>query len=310
MVDDLARALAAAQGRVERDVVLAPFTTYRLGGPAALFFEPASVGDLDLLARVLGDRGPDAPPVLVLGRGSNLVIADGGWPGVVVRIGSAFSNVTMDGGVVVGAGAPMPSVANAAARRGLSGVEFMVAIPGSIGGGVRMNAGAHDADLAGVLVRARVVSLRAGEVSDVAAPDLELGYRTSNVGEQDVVIRAELSLAEDDPTAVAARVTEYRSHRAATQPGAAQNAGSVFRNPPGDHAGRLVEAAGLKGFQVGGARVSEIHANFFIADRGATAADVKGLVGAVRARVLDAFGVELEPEVRFVGDFETSMESR
>lgn len=306
-MDDLARALVQAEGRVERDAVLAPLTTYRLGGPAALLFEPASVADLDLLTRVVGARGPEASPILVLGRGSNLVVSDAGWPGLVVRIGSPFADLTMDGRYIVGAGASMPTVANAAARRGLAGVEFMVAIPGSIGGGVRMNAGAHDADMAAVLVRARIMSLTAGEVADVDAADLGLAYRTSRVGDHDVVVHAELSLHEDDPRVVTERVAAYRRHRAATQPGAAQNAGSVFRNPPGDHAGRLVEAAGLKGFRVGAARVSHIHANFFIADAGATAMDVKALVDTVRDRVRDTFGVELVPEIRFVGDFTTTM---
>lgn len=309
-MDDLDRALAGAAGRVARDVPLAPFTTYRLGGPAALLFEPASVTDLELLAGVITERRPEAPSILVLGRGSNIVIADSGWPGVVVRMGPSFGDISMDGQTIAGAGAPMPTVANAAARRGLAGVEFMVAIPGSIGGGVRMNAGAHDAEMSDVLVSVRVVSLEDGQVGDVRASDLNLRYRASDLGDEDVVIAAELALHDETPDVVAGRVAQYRQHRAATQPGAAQNAGSVFKNPPGDHAGRLVEAAGLKGFRVGGARVSDVHANFFIAESVATATDVKALVENVRARVLDEFGVDLVPEVRFVGDFETPVGTR
>ncbi|MEA2447860.1 MAG: UDP-N-acetylmuramate dehydrogenase, partial [Actinomycetota bacterium] len=175
--------------------------------------------------------------------------------------------------------------------------------PGSVGGGIRMNAGAHGAEVSGTLARATVFDVRKG-MSERAASSLDLTYRHSSLTDDEVVLVAEFSLREDDPDAVKGRVEGYRKRRAATQPPAVQNAGSVFKNPPGDHAGRLVEAAGLKGFRVRDVAVADLHANFFIAGPSATAQDVYELVHEVRARVLDAFGVALEPEVRFVGSFQ------
>ncbi|HEX2051075.1 MAG TPA: UDP-N-acetylmuramate dehydrogenase [Actinomycetota bacterium] len=301
------------RGAVACDVSLARFTTYRLGGPAALCVEPAGASDLELLGDALRAEGvgPDEAPVLVLGRGSNVVVSDAGWPGVVVRVGARLARVDADGerGLRAGAGTSLPLVANWAARRGLSGMEFAVAIPGSVGGGVRMNAGAHGRDVAGALVRATVFDLRALDVSERAAHALDLSYRHSNLADHEVVLDATFELEPAPRDDVRRRMDDYRRHRAETQPGAVQNAGSTFKNPDGDAAGRLVEAAGLKGFRVGGARVSELHANFFVADDGASAQDVYDLVAAVRARVHDRFGVGLETEVRFVGAFGERVES-
>ena len=166
-----------------------------------------------------------------------------------------------------------------------------------------MNAGAHGGELSDTLVSASVFDVRTGSVAERTASDLALSYRRSALVPTDVVVAGEFALESDKPDAVRARVEEYRKHRAATQPPAVQNAGSVFKNPPGDHAGRLVEAAGLKGFKVRDVAVSELHANFFIAGPSATAQDVYDLVYEVRARVSEAFGVTLEPEIRFVGEF-------
>lgn len=293
--------------RLRHDVVLAPLTTYRIGGPAALYLEPASADDLVALAGCLRDSGEGAP-VLTLGRGSNIVISDKGWPGLIVRLAPrAFSFVRAGdrpGSLVGGAAASQPVVANWATRRGLSGLEFMIAIPGSIGGAVRMNAGAHGGATADHLVTVRVLDLSSGEIGERKASELELSYRHSNLTESDVVLEATFELVAQSEAEVKERLESFRRHRAETQPPAVQNAGSTFKNPPGDFAGRLVEAAGLKGFRIGGVAVSELHANFFVSDASATAQDVYDLIHEVARRVEDDSGITLEPEVRFAGDFE------
>jgi UDP-N-acetylmuramate dehydrogenase len=300
--------VSSARGRVARDVRLAPMTTYKLGGPASVLFEPHDGDDLSLLAELLGkvDAAGDVP-VFALGRGSNVVISDHGWEGVVVRMSDAWNRIDekADASCVAGAATSLPVMANWAARRGLSGIEFGVAIPGSLGGAVRMNAGAHGGQMSDRLAHVRLFDLRASDVVEVAAAGLGLSYRHSNLADHQIVLEAALLLRRDAAGAIRARMEDYRRHRAATQPGAHQNAGSTFKNPPGDSAGRLVEAAGLKGFRVGTAHVSELHANFFIAPEGASAQDVFDLVEEVRARVAEAAGVELEPEVRFLGEFAT-----
>lgn len=303
-VTELAERLSARlTGRVERDVPLRRFTTYRLGGPARLYVEPRDVGDLVALGEELA-REPQRAPVLAVGRGSNLVVSDRGWPGIAVRLGTGFSYIEdAPGGLSAGAASALPQVANRAARRGLQGMEFAIAIPGSVGGAIRMNAGAHGREVSDCLDHAEVydlVNLRRDR-RDVAG--LDLSYRHSNLGSDDLVIGGRFRLAVGDPDEVRERMESYRRHRAETQPGAVQNAGSVFRNPPGDHAGRLVEAAGLKGHRVGGASVSALHANFFIAEDGSTAQDVYDLVHQVRRLVREVHGVDLEPEIRFVGEF-------
>jgi UDP-N-acetylmuramate dehydrogenase len=293
-----------ARGTVQTDYPLSGLTTYRVGGQALIYFAPADVDDVMALGEVLRDE--DDVPVLVLGRGSNLVISDSGFPGIVMRLGMSFSWIKADGpnGMVAGSATPLPMVANWAARRGLAGVEFTIAIPGSVGGGVRMNAGAHGGEMADTLTSATVLDL--DEVATVERPasSLDLRYRHSALTDREVVLQAAFELQTEEESAVRARMDAYRRHRAETQPGALQNAGSTFKNPAGDSAGRLVEAAGLKGHRVGGVSVSELHANFFIAEEGATAQDVFDLVHDVRRIVAERTGVELQPEVRFVGDFE------
>jgi UDP-N-acetylmuramate dehydrogenase len=310
LYDHLARSLAPRlSGRVETGRVLARLTTYRLGGPAALYVEPADLDDLKVLGEILravaDERGP--VPAMTLGRGSNIVISDRGFPGVVVRLRArSFAAIEPEGeaGLRAGAATSLPLLANWAARRALSGIEFLIAIPGSVGGAVRMNAGAHAGEIEDHLEVVTIFDLDDLEVTTRGAVELGLAYRSSNLTERDVVLDASFILARSDEPSVRARMEDFRRHRAATQPPAVQNAGSTFKNPPDDHAGRLVEAAGLKGARVRGATVSDLHANFFVTDEGATAQDVYDLVALVRERVLRAFGVDLQPEVRFVGAFE------
>lgn len=292
------------RGTVQTDYPLSGLTTYRVGGQALVYLVPADVDDVRVLGEELAGEGH--VPVLVLGRGSNLVVSDSGFPGVVVRLGMSFSWIKADGParMVAGSATPLPMLANWAARRGLAGVEFAIAIPGSVGGGVFMNAGAHGGEISDVLRNAGIYDLNSDTLEGRETPELGMAYRHSELTERQVVLDATFELQADDEAAVRARMEAYRKHRAETQPGALQNAGSTFKNPDGDSAGRLVEAAGLKGHRVGRVSVSELHANFFIAEEGSTAQEVFDLVHEVRRLVAERMGVELEPEVRFVGAFE------
>ena len=301
---------AALPGAVARDVPFAELSTYRVGGPVAVLVRVASEPDLLSVATVLA---PHAPPTLVVGRGSNLLVADGGFPGVAIVLQGDFETITLPAEmplpatetpvVRAGTAVALPVLARRAAASGLAGLEFFVGIPGSVGGAVRMNAGGHGRETADVLLRAWVVDLLAPEEKPVECTpaELELGYRRSSVTRSQVVVAAELTATRDIPEACEARVDEIVRWRREHQPGGA-NAGSVFRNPPGDSAGRIIDAAGLKGFRVGGAVVSQKHANFFQAESGATAGDVQRLVAEVQRRVADATGVRLEPELLMVGE--------
>jgi UDP-N-acetylmuramate dehydrogenase len=285
--------------RVERRASLAPYTTYRLGGPAAVLAHVTGVGDLAAVAAALE---PEIP-VLVVGRGSNLLVADAGFAGLALVLTGDLERIEVTGptGVVAGGAVPLPVLARRTAAAGLAGLEFYVGIPGTVGGAVRMNAGGHGTDTAAVLVSARACDL-AGDGAPVTwtRDDLALGYRRSALGDRHVVVDATFAVRPGDPAAVAERIDEVVRWRRQHQPGG-QNAGSVFTNPPGDSAGRLVDACGLKGLRVGGAHVSTKHANFIQADEGAAAADVAGLVAEVQRRVEAATGIRLVPEIHFVG---------
>ena len=243
--------------------------------------------------------------VLVVGRGSNLLVADSGFPGLVVTLGEKFATIDVDGTTVRAGGAvSLPVLARRTAAAGLTGLEWAVGVPGSVGGGVRMNAGGHGSEIRGTLRGARLFDL-AGEVpvpgaTDVTAADLDLGYRHSSVAPAQVVVSAEFGLAVGDRAAAEAELAAIVRWRRENQPGGA-NAGSVFTNPPGDSAGRLVDAAGCKGLRRGSAFVSPKHANFFQVDDQGRAADVIDLMEEVRAAVQQTFGILLEPEVRLVG---------
>ncbi len=228
----LAEALRARlAGRVETDRPLAPLTTYRLGGRAALYVEPEDEADLEALAELIA--GLDIP-VLAMGRGSNLVISDEGWPGLVVRTagGMAAIEQSPEGPVIAGAGVPLPTLANWVARRSLAGLEWAVGVPGAVGGGVRMNAGAHGTQLSDVLVSVRVYDLRSGRCDEMAAAALDLSYRHSALVDGQVVVEARFQLEPDDPAAIKERVSTYRKHRAETQPGASRTREASSRTPP------------------------------------------------------------------------------
>lgn len=292
-------ALAGALGDLaERDVAIGLLTTYRVGGRAALYVEPRDERDLARLAAAT--RGSDVP-VLVLGKGSNLLVADAGWSGLCVHAGDALGAISFEGSDVrAGAGTPYPVLARRCAAAGLVGMEWAVGIPGSVGGAVRMNAGGHGAETSEWLVSAHLLDLASGEERVAAASELELSYRRSAVRPYELVTEAVFRLEAGDPDASLERISEIVRWRRENQPGG-QNAGSVFTNPPGDSAGRLIDEAGLKGLRIGTAAVSEKHANFFQADQGGSADDVRRLVETVREEVRRRLGVELAVELQMVG---------
>jgi UDP-N-acetylmuramate dehydrogenase len=239
--------------------------------------------------------------VVVVGKGSNLLVADSGFAGLALVLGDGFAAIEVDGTEVeAGAAAALPVVARRTVAAGLTGFEWAVGVPGSIGGAVRMNAGGHGSDMAAVLGRVRVVDLRSGEDGWVPAASLHLGYRTSSVQPHQLVVAAQLRLAEGDVDRGTAELSEIVAWRRANQPGGA-NAGSVFTNPDGESAGQLIEAAGGKGRRHGTAEVSTKHANFIQADEGGQAADVLALMGEIQALVRAHVGVDLHPETRMVG---------
>jgi UDP-N-acetylmuramate dehydrogenase len=299
--DALAARLAAAGLRVEREVSVATLTTYHVGGPVALLARVGSPMELSTLAEALDG---DVPPLLVVGRGSNLLVADAGFAGLGVLLDGAFDAlelaVTPDT-VRAGAALALPVLARRAAAAGRTGLEFFVGIPGSVGGAVRMNAGGHGRETVDVIVDAEVADLAGdGRPTRRAVGALGLGYRCSALTPTEVVTGATFRVVDGDPAAAEAEVAAIVRWRREHQPGGA-NAGSVFSNPPGDSAGRLIDSLGLKGLRVGGAVVSTKHANFFQAEAGASADDVRELVFEVRRRVHDATGITLSPELRMIG---------
>lgn len=289
----------AAGDRLRANFPLAPLTSFRLGGPAALYLEAGSIEDLQACARAVGVTGI---PFLVIGKGSNLLVADEGFAGLVVRLGRGYRWAARDGDLLRAGGAmPLPALAGVALSHRLSGLEFGVAIPASLGGSVKMNAGAHGHSLDEVVSSVEVFDLAAAGIRVLARNEAGFGYRESRLPEPGVVVAAELRLEPGDPLRIREEMDEAREWRRATQPLAEPNCGSVFKNPPGDHAARLIEAAGGKGMSVGGARVSEKHSNFIVAGPGATARDVQALISGLKERVRAEFDVDLEAEVRLVG---------
>lgn len=285
-------------GLVTNDVPLGPLTTYRVGGSAGGFVTVETDDDLRRVAFAVRRSGAS---VLVVGKGSNLLVADEGFDGLAVQLGAGFATVTVAGTTVrAGGAAALPVVARRTAAAGLTGFEWAVGVPGSVGGAVRMNAGGHGSDMAASLARVRVVDLAGDEDGEVTADAMELAYRSSALAPHHVVAWAELDLGVGDRLQAEAEISEVVRWRRANQPGG-QNAGSVFTNPRGDSAGRLIDAAGAKGLRVGTAQVSPKHANFIQADDGGLAADVWDLMVEVRRRVHAHSGVVLHPETRTVG---------
>ncbi|MCA1571398.1 MAG: UDP-N-acetylmuramate dehydrogenase [Chloroflexi bacterium] len=293
--------LAAERGlMLERDVRIGPLTTLRVGGAAERMLTVESTNQLVSGLRLARDAGVSGG---VLGKGSDLVVADRGIAGLVIR--NRADAIEIEGtSVRAESGLAMAALVKRCTASGLAGIEFGISIPGTVGGAVWANAGAHGGDMAQVVRRVTAWSSEGDEIRELRAGDCSFAYRESRfktTGE--VVLVVELALRTDEPGLIGERVDTFQAHRRATQPLKDQNAGSVFRNPPGDHAGRLIDAAGLKGFRLGTAEVSTLHANFIVADRGGSAADVRAVGDHVRSVVAERFGVELQYEIEFVGDW-------
>lgn len=293
--------LAAAAGlNPSADVPLARFTSLRVGGPAERLVEVHSRADL--LHALEAARAAEVR-WFVLGNGTDLVVADAGMGGVVIR--NRARSVKVDGTAIgADAGTPMALLVRAATAAGLTGIEFGASIPGTVGGAVWANAGAHDSDMSEVVEQVEAWRPEDGTLVEFDAEACSFGYRESRFKHSaEVVVATTCRLQAGSPDLITERLTAIRSQRLASQPLDKQNAGSVFRNPPGDHAGRLIEAAGLKGFRLGGAEVSTRHANFIVTDRGARAADVRALVKHVQRVVSERFGVTLVLEIELVGEW-------
>jgi UDP-N-acetylmuramate dehydrogenase len=293
----------ADAGEILTMVPIATLTTYKIGGPARFFLNAETEAQLVATAASRDDE-----PLLVLGRGSNLIVSDDGFPGLVVHLGPGFHHTEIgEGGMVTsGAATSSPALARTCARAGRGGLEFLIGIPGSVGGGVRMNAGCHGSETKDWLASARVIDMRSGEITDRTPVDLEMAYRYTNLGSDEVVTSAVYTTEAREPVAIEEIMRAVIRWRRDHQPGGTLNAGSIFKNPPGDSAGRIIDSLGLKGSSVGGARVSDKHANFFIAEDGVKAQDVYDLVWAIRRRVGVELNVWLQPEVKFAGPFRPS----
>jgi UDP-N-acetylmuramate dehydrogenase len=289
--------LPAVRGRIQTAAPLAPFTWFRAGGAAEVLLRPADAGDLANFLRDL----PNEIPVHVIGACSNLIVRDGGLPGVTIRLARGFSTITPEpDGIIAGAAALDVTVAEHAAAAGLTGLEFLSGIPGSIGGAVAMNAGAYGGDFASVLDWAEIVT-RTGEQRRLAAAQLAFAYRHAALPPGAIVTRVQLRATTGAPALIAARMAEIKATREASQPVRARTGGSTFRNPDGMKAWELIDIGGCRGLTRGGAMVSEKHCNFLINTGTATAADIEGLGEEVRRRVLAATGVTLHWEIRRIG---------
>lgn len=296
-LDSLIDRLPTVRGVLTEDAPIARATWFRVGGPAKILFEPADRGDLSAF---LANR-PEDVDITVIGVGSNLLIRDGGIPGVTVRLGRAFSDITVAGDqVIAGAGAVDVTVSRAARDEAIGGLEFLSGIPGSIGGALRMNAGAYGREINDVLIEAEAVS-DDGTVHRVTAKELGYSYRHSTAPDDWIFTEAVLAGQPETPDVIAARMAEITDAREDTQPIRSRTGGSTFKNPPGNKAWELIEAAGCRGLTRGGAQVSNVHCNFLINTGNASAADLEGLGEDVRRRVRGHSGVSLEWEIRRVG---------
>lgn len=286
--------------RVRVSMPLADLTSFRIGGPADLFVNVE--GETELMhAKAAAYRA--GVPCFCLGAGTNLLVSDRGMRGLVVRLGDGFAKITIDDTkVVAGAGAAFGTLVQAVVDRGLEGLEFGEGIPGTVGGGLVMNAGAFGGEIAKVVTLVHGVT-EAGEALALTKDDVKFAYRRTELPKHFVITRVDFTLAHGDRERLTARVAELKAKRAARQPRGIPNAGSIFKNPPGNFAGKLLEGAGLKGTRLGGAAFSDQHANFIVNLGGAQAAEVRALIDMARNKVKEQSGVLLEPEVRLVGDW-------
>jgi len=294
----MADTLPRVTGKLTADAPLAPLVWFKSGGAAEWLFEPRDVEDL---RQFLRDLDP-AVPVMALGLGSNLIVRDGGVPGVVVRLGKPFARVEPVDALTLdcGGGASGILVSSTARDKGIAGLEFLRSIPGTVGGFVRMNGGAYGSEVKDILVDCDVV-LRSGEMVTLPLSDLHYTYRHSELPEQAIVVAARFRGRPGEPEAIQTEMDRIAGEREASQPLRSKTGGSTFKNPPGAKAWELVDAAGCRGLSMGGAQVSEKHTNFLINTGDATSSDIEGLGEEVRRRVKEKSGIELEWEIQRVG---------
>jgi UDP-N-acetylmuramate dehydrogenase len=294
----LLASLPATRGRLEAMVPLADFTWFRVGGPAEVLFTPA---DEDDLAAFLAQLSPEIP-VYVIGVGSNLLVRDGGVRGIVIRLGRGFGDVALESGhrIRVGATVPDVKVARFAADNSIDALTFLRGIPGTMGGALRMNGGAYGGETKDVLVEARAVD-RAGRISVFSNADMKYSYRHCGAPEDLIFTQAFLQGRPGDKSEINAAMDKITASREITQPVKSRTGGSTFKNPPGQKSWQLIDAAGLRGFSVGGAKVSELHCNFLINEGTATAADIEAVGEAVRKGVLNTSGIDLDWEIKRIG---------
>jgi UDP-N-acetylmuramate dehydrogenase len=294
----LVKRLPPVRGRLEPDAPLAGLTWFRVGGPAEVLFAPAD--EADLAAFMAGC--PADIPVTVIGVGSNLLVRDGGVPGVVVRLGRGFGAITLDDGYRVRAGAAALDVrvARFAAEHGIDALTFLRGIPGTIGGALRMNGGAYGGETRDILLEARAVD-RQGRIHVLSSADMHYSYRHCGAPGDLIFTEALLQGRPGDPAAIIAAMDAITASREASQPVKARTGGSTFKNPPGEKAWQLIDKAGMRGFAIGPAHMSELHANFLINEGGATAAQIEAVGETVRARVKQATGVDLDWEIKRIG---------
>jgi UDP-N-acetylmuramate dehydrogenase len=292
--------LLADVGKVKENEPLAHHTTIKIGGPADLFVEPKDVASLKKTMEIVKKHGA---PWRVIGRGSNLLVSDRGIEGVVIKLGEGLADLVVNGTeVTVGGGYSLIKLATVISKQGLSGLEFAGGIPGTVGGAVYMNAGAHGSDMSRIVKKAQIL-FEDGTIEWLTNEQMEFSYRTSVLQKKrkGICIAAVLQLKQGDREAIVAAMQKNKDYRRETQPWNYPCAGSIFRNPLPHYAGKLIETAGLKGYTIGGAKISEQHANFIVNAGGATAQDVLDLIDHVKKTIYDLYGIEMETEVEIVG---------
>ncbi|MEH6994924.1 UDP-N-acetylmuramate dehydrogenase [Neobacillus drentensis] len=287
-------------GKVKRNEPLSQHTTMKIGGPADLFIEPSSLENIQKVMNLIKER---QLPWRAIGRGSNLLVSDKGIEGVVIRLGSGLNHLSInESTITVGGGHSLVSLSTLISKKGLSGLEFASGIPGSVGGAVYMNAGAHGSDISKILTRAHIL-FEDGSIEWLSNDEMEFTYRTSVLQKKrpGVVLEAEFKLTMGDRTAIVSKMQKNKDYRKETQPWNFPCAGSIFRNPLPNYAGKLIEEAGLKGFQIGGAKISEMHGNFIVNAGNATAKDVLDLIQYIKDKILHLYGIKMETEVEIIG---------
>lgn len=300
VADAYTRMREQLSGAVRANESMSRHTTYRIGGPAAIVAECDSIADVAAATEILAEEEVDWT---VLGKGSNVLVADAGYEGAILTLGREFKRHALDDAHLrSGAGVILGAVVQDAFKAGLSGLEFGVGIPGTLGGALAMNAGARD-EWIGAIVESVTVFAPGPGLVRLRGPEIGWGYRRSDLSARGIIVEAVLRVVEADPVHIRRTMEASLRRRKRTQPLGDPSAGSVFVNPHGNSAGRLIETVGLKGARIGGAQVSDVHANFIVNKGGATAADVVALVRLIRDAVRDAHGIELKPEIRFLGTF-------